>query len=180
MMQQSTHADEFVSLLKSLRSVRQFTDKALPAEAVRDIHEVIRWSGNASNRQEFQVLWIEDRATLRRLSELNGYAKHLAGAAAGAVIVSWTERDEHLVEATGLNAFDEGKISERIMLAALAHGIGSCIGMFVADGREKAKQLLGVPADRTLRTSVSLGYPAEGALRGGRRKPMSELVRQIR
>jgi hypothetical protein len=65
------------------------------------------------------------------------------------------------------------------MLAALAHGIGSSIGMFLADGRDKAAKLLGVPADRTVRTSISLGYPAEGALRGGKRKPLSELVKRI-
>jgi nitroreductase len=172
MMTTSTHADEFVSLLKSLRAVRQFVDKPLPADAVRDIHEVIRWSGNASNRQEFQVLWIEDRSTLGLLSEMNGYVKHLAGAAAGAVIVTWMEGDE-------LNAFDEGRISERIMLAAHAHGIGSSIGWFVGDGRAGAARLLEVPAGRTVRTAISLGYPAEGALRGARRKPLGELVRRV-
>jgi nitroreductase len=152
--------------------VRQFTDEPLPAEAVRDIQDVIRWSGNASNRQEFQVLWIEDRSTLVRLSEVKGYAKHLAGAAAGAVIVTWMERDE-------LNAFDEGRIAERIMLAAHAHGIGSCIGWLRDEGRAAAKALLDIPDDRTVRTTVSLGYPAEGALRGGRRKPMEELVKRL-
>jgi nitroreductase len=165
-------AREAITLLRSLRAVRQFTDRPLPAEAVRDIQDVVRWSGNASNRQEFQVLWIEDRSTLVRLSGLKGYAKHLAGAAAGAVIVSWMERDE-------LNAFDEGRIAERIMLAAHAHGIGSCIGWLRDEGRAAAKALLGVPGDRTVRTTVSLGYPAEGALRGGRRKPIEELVKRI-
>ena len=161
-----------ITLLRSLRAVRQFTDRPLPAEAVRDIQDVVRWSGNASNRQEFQVLWIDDRQTLLRLSELKGYAKHLAGAAAGAVIVSWMDRDE-------LNAFDEGRIAERIMLAAHAHGIGSCIGWLRDEGRAAAKALLGVPDGRTVRTTVSLGYPAEGAMRGGRRKPMDELVKRI-
>jgi len=167
-----TQARDLVTLLRTLRAVRQFTDTPLPAEAVRDIHDVIRWSGNASNRQEFQVLWIEDRSVLLRLSELNGYARHLAGAAAGAVIVTWMERDE-------LNAFDEGRIAERIMLAAHAHGIGSSIGWLRGDGREAAKKLLSVPADRTVRTTVSLGYPADGAFRGGRRKPLEELVKRV-
>ncbi len=171
-MTTTTHADEFVSLLKSLRAVRHFVDKPLPTAAVRDIHEVSRWSGNASNRQEFQVLWIEDRATLRQLADQKGYVKHLAGAAAGAVIVTWMERDE-------LNAFDEGRISERIMLAAHAHGIGSSIGWFVGDGRAGAAKVLDVPAGRTVRTAISLGYPAEGALRGARRKPLEELVRRV-
>jgi nitroreductase len=160
------------ALLRSLRAVRQFTEQPLPAAAVRDIQDVVRWSGNASNRQEFQVLWVEDRQTLVRLSELKGYAKHLAGAAAGAVIVTWMERDE-------LNAFDEGRIAERIMLAAHAHGIGSCIGWLRDEGRAAAKALLRVPADRTVRTTISLGYPAEGALRGGRRKPIEELVKRL-
>jgi nitroreductase len=168
----TTHADEFVSLLKSLRAVRQFVDKPLPADAVRDIHEVIRWSGNASNRQEFQVLWVEERSVLRRLAEMKGYVKHLAGAAAGAVIVTWMEGDE-------LNAFDEGRISERIMLAAHARGIGSSIGWFVGEGRAEAAKFLDVPAGRTVRTAISLGYPAEGALRGARRKPLEELVRRV-
>jgi nitroreductase len=172
MMTPTTHAKEFVSLLKSLRAVRQFVDKPLPAEAVRDIHEVIRWSGNASNRQEFQVLWIEDRSMLRRLADMKGYVKHLAGAAAGAVIVTWMAGDE-------LNAFDEGRIAERIMLAAHGFGIGSSIGWFVGDGRAGAAQALEVPAGRTVRTAISLGYPAEGALRGARRKPLGELVRRV-
>jgi nitroreductase len=171
-MSTTTHAQEFITLLKSLRAVRQFADKPLPPDAVRDIHEVIRWSGNASNRQAFQVLWVENRATLKRLSELPGYAKHLAGAAAGAVIVSMLDRDE-------LNAFDEGRISERIGLAALAHGIGSSIGMLTGDGRKDAARLLGLPAGQTVRTTVSIGYPAEGALRGGRRKPTDELVKRV-
>ena len=161
-----------ITLLRSLRAVRQFTDRPLPAEAVRDIQDVTRWSGNASNRQEFQVLWIEDRQTLVKLSQLKGYVKHLAGAAAGAVIVTWMERDE-------LNAFDEGRIAERIMLAAHAHGIGSCIGWLRDEGRAGARSLLGVEEDRTVRTTISLGYPAEGGLRGGRRKPLGELVKRV-
>jgi len=171
-MTTTTEAGEFVSLLKSLRAVRQFSDKPLPAEAVRDIHDVIRWSGNASNRQEFQVLWVEDHAKLRQLSELKGYARHLAGAAAGAVIVTWMASED-------LNAFDEGRIAERIMLAAHAYGIGSSIGMISRESRAAAQKILGVPEGRTVRTAISLGYPAEGALRGGRRKPLAELVTRL-
>jgi len=170
-MTTTTEAREFVSMLKSLRAVRQFSDKPLPADALRDIHDVIRWSGSASNRQEFQVLWVEDRAKLRQLSELKGYARHLAGAAAGAVIVTWMRSDV-------LNAFDEGRIAERIMLAAHAYGIGSSIGMLSAESRAAAAKIVEVPADRMVRTTVSLGYPAEGALRGGRRKPLAELVKR--
>lgn len=163
---------EMISLLKSLRAVRQFEDRPLPPEAVRDIHDVIRWSGNAGNQQQFEVLWIEDRETLRKLAGMKGYLRHLGGAAAGVVIVTWTGNDE-------INAFDEGRIAERIMLTAQAHGISGSIGWLRDEGRDAAKRLLGVPAERTVRTTVSLGYAAPGALRGARRKPLDELVKRI-
>ena len=163
---------DVITVLKSLRAVRRFTDEPLPPEAVRDILDVIRWSGNASNRQQFEVLWIEDRETLQELARCEGHAGHLAGAGAGAVIVTWMERDE-------LNAFDEGRIAERIMLAAHAHGLGSSIGWLVGQGREQAKRLLGVSAERTVRTAVSIGHPAPGSLRGGRRRPLDEVVRRV-
>ena len=161
-----------VELIRSLGAVRQFTDQPLPEKAVRDIFEVVRWSGNASNRQQFQVLWIESRDLLQQLAALDGYAKHLAGAAAGAVIITWMERDE-------LNAFDEGRIAERIMLTAHAHGISSCIGWLRGDG-EAARKLLEQPAGRTVRTAISLGFAASGAIRGRLRKPMEEVVFRIR
>ena len=160
-----------VELIRSLSAVRQFSDRPLPEEAVKDIFEVIRWSGNASNRQQFQVLWIEERKLLVDLAAIEGHAKHLAAAAAGAVIVTWMERDE-------LNAFDEGRIAERIMLAADAHGISSCIGWLRGDGAA-ARKLLDLPADRTVRTAISLGYAAPGAKRGRLRKPMTDLVRRV-
>src|SRR5260370_2845325 len=112
-MTTTTEAREFVSLLKSLRAVRQFTDKPLPPEAMRDINDVIRWSGSASNRQEFEVLWVEDGAKLRQLSELKGYARHLAGAAAGGGVVTWVQSDVP-------NPLDEGRVAERVMPAAPA------------------------------------------------------------
>ncbi len=163
---------ELIDLLRGLRAIRQFTSRPLPAAAVVDIFEVVRWSGNASNRQEFQVLWVEDRETLGRLAGLEGYAGHLARAAAGAVIVTWMARDE-------LNAFDEGRIAERIMLAAHAHGIGASIGWLTGRAREEARRLLQLPEGRTVRTTISLGYAAEGARRGARRKPLEELVRRV-
>jgi nitroreductase len=71
------------------------------------------------------------------------------------------------------------------MLSAWAHGIGSSIGWIVGAGRDAAKDLLGVPRERLVRTAISLGYPDEAASRprtgsGGARKPLSEIVHEER
>jgi hypothetical protein len=75
--------------------------------------------------------------------------------------------------------FDEGRLAERIMLGAWAHGVGSSIGWFSPDGRKEAKRLLGVPAKPVVQTAIALGYPANPPQRGTR-KPISVLVHEER
>jgi nitroreductase len=88
------------------------------------------------------------------------------------------------------NAFDCGRLAEHLMLGAWAYGVGSCIGTFFPEENEaRAKELLGVPAERWVRQTISLGYPADehatrvsstpgtrGALPSLGRKPLSEFA----
>jgi len=167
-----------ISFLRSLRAVRGFRPDPVPQEVVDDILEVARWSGSASNRQPWEIVVIRDRETLAALASVEGYAAHLAGAPLGIVLVMAGERREQ-------EAYDEGRLSERIMLAAWARGVGSSIGWIVGSGREAARELLGIPPGRTVRTAISLGYQDDAARRprtgaGQARKPLSETVRYER
>ena len=78
---------------------------------------------------------------------------------------------------------DEGRLAERISLAAASHGLGSAVGWFRGAGRDEAKKILGVPGERLVKTALSLGYtdrdPPRGksALARGR-KPMAELLHE--
>jgi len=159
--------------LRSLRAIREFQRKPVPDEIVRDILEVARWSGSAGNRQFGEIIVIRQRETLDALATIGGYTGHLRGAALGIVLVmpgDWPEGE----------TFDEGRLAERIMLGAWAHGVGSSVGWFSAEGREKAKQILGVPGKKqVVRTAISLGFPAR-PLKRGHRKPLSELVHEER
>ncbi len=147
-------AEDRIAFLRSLRAVRGFRPDPVPQEVVDDILEVVRWSGSASNRQPWELVVIRDRETLGALSRLEGYAKHLGDAPIGIVLVMAGERPTQ-------ETYDEGRLAERIMLAALAHGVGSSVGWIVGGGRDAAKELLGIPESRTVRTAISLGYPDE-------------------
>jgi len=47
------------------------------------------------------------------------------------------------------------------MLAAWAHDVGACIGsIYPADNEQRARDLLGIPKNRFLRTVLSVGYPS--------------------
>jgi nitroreductase len=165
-----------ISFLRSLRAVRNFRPDPVPQEVVDDILEVARWTGSATNRQPWELVVIRDRETLRALGRVEGYARHLSGAPLGIVLVMAGERST-------LETYDEGRLAERIMLAAWARGVGSSVGWFAGDGRAAAKEILGVPENRTVRTAISLGYPDEGARRrraDRARKRLSEIVHEER
>lgn len=169
-----------LGFLRSLRSVRFFGPEPVPEEVVGDVLEVARWSGSARNRQPWEFVVVRERGTLARLAACEGYAGHLAVAAVGIVLVMAGEPGKSEQE-----TFDEGRLAERVSLAAAAHGVASSVGWFKGGGREEAEEMLGVPRGRLMRTALSLGYPVEppsgarSALPGGR-KPLSELVYEER
>jgi len=167
-------ARDHITFLRSLRAVRSFLPDPVPQEVIDDILEVVRWSGSASNRQPWEVIIVREQETLRSLAALDGYAGHLAGATLAIVLVMAGDRVEQ-------ETYDEGRLAERIMLAAHAHGVVSSIGWVVRGGRDEARELLGVPDHKVVRTAISLGYPDEGARRprsgrGRARKPLDEIV----
>ena len=167
-MSDSVHtenAQNLINFLKRLRAVRQFLPDPVPQEVVNAVLEVVRWSGSASNRQPWEVVVIRNKETLRVLSAVEGYAAHLAGASLGIVLVMAGDHGQVEQE-----TYDEGRLSERIMLAAAAYGIGSSIGWFRRSGMTDAKAILGIPQERLVRTAISLGYPDEEA-RSARPKP---------
>jgi nitroreductase len=171
-------ARDRISFLRTLRAVRSFRRDPVPQEVVDDVLEVARWSGSASNKQPWEILIIRERDTLRSLASLGGYAGHLAGAPLGIVLVMAGERAEQ-------ETYDEGRLAERIMLAAHAHGVGSCIGWFAGQGRDAAREVLRIPQEKMVRTAISLGYPAEETRRsrtgrGKARKPLGEIVHHER
>jgi nitroreductase len=171
-------ASASIGFLRGLRAVRQLRLDALPENALRNILEVARWSGSAGNRQPWEFVVVRDRGMLRRLSTIEGAnAGHLATAGAGIAIVIHPEVPD-------LDAYDEGRLAERILLGATAQGLGAAVGHFAGPGdtwaaSAEAKRLLGIPEQFVLRETISIGYPAEHLERTPNppgRKPLEQLV----
>jgi nitroreductase len=166
-----------LTCLRTLRAVRQFRDEPIPDDVLTNILEAARWSGSAKNTQPWQFVVIRDRATLAELSKLGQFAGHLAGAALGIVIL------------TQGGPLDTGRVAQNMMLAAHAQGVGSCIASILpADNQRQALDLLRVPSEFQLGTTISFGYPApvdrptiegqppERVLSSMGRKPLTDIV----
>ncbi len=116
-MTETRNAEERTFFLRSLRAVRSFLPDPVPDEVVDGVLRVARWSGSASNKQPWEMVVVRKREMLGKLAAVEGYAGHLAGAPLGIVLVMAGDRAEQ-------EAYDEGRLSEWIMLAAWAHGSG--------------------------------------------------------
>jgi len=169
-------SDVVLRALRRTRQIRSFTDEGVDDQALGSILEVARWSGSSENSQPWTFLVLRDSALRQRIAELARYARHV-GKAPLAIAIVMPGKDPET------EAYDEGRVAERILIAAAALGLGAGIGW--AEGSEQAAvgQLLDVAPPAFVRTIISIGHPTEAALRprsGPRtgRRPLAEFVRE--
>jgi nitroreductase len=166
---------ELLRAMRKVRSVRAFRPDPVPDELLTEILEVARWTGSGSNRQPWTFVVVRDPATLGAIAAASPNVGHVAGAAVAIVIVM----DGGMPQ---IETFDEGRVAERILVAATALGLASAIGWVVPAGAPAVAALLGVPDGLRARTLVSLGYATEEGAKpksapGTARRPLVEMVR---
>ena len=61
--------DDFIELLRSRRSVRRFTDRAVGRDDLLRLLEAARWAPSNHNRQPWRFLVLEDQREIRALAE---------------------------------------------------------------------------------------------------------------
>jgi nitroreductase len=157
-------SNDQIRFLRGLRAVRDYTSEPIPDDVLSDVLEVGRWSGSASNVQGTEVVVVRDPTIKQRMSELG--ARPAAGAAAVLVVVTPGDAARR-----DLEVFDNGRLVERLLLAAKAKGLGSNIATLKEDGPDVIKEALGVPRERRIWTVVTLGYPDEAAHKARPKSP---------
>lgn len=160
--------------IRARRNVREFTDEALPDEALDRILEAGWRTPSSRNWQPWDFVVVTDRAALQELSKVWEFGGHIAGAAAavGLVIDDFKEASEREIA-----AYDLGQASLQMMLAAADLGIGS--GHSAVGDQDLARRLLGLPPSKSLTYVLDFGYPADRPLRPihkPNRRPFDEVV----
>lgn len=163
--------DAVITQLLGLRQSRRFLQTPVPATALATILDVARWTGSAKNTQPWEFIVIEDHNLNVTLSKTAAFSGFLDNVPLSIAIV--LDGDSRSVP------YDEGRVSERIMLAAQALGLGSGTAWFgTPESQETVRDLLGVPAGKTVWSAVGIGYTdtsqTQTTLSG--RKPLADLV----
>ena len=137
--------------IQTKRAVRQFKADPIPDEVVERILNAGRRAQSSKNTQPWHFIAIQDKSTLKALSELGDYASHLAGAALGIAIITPPPEQRFSI------MFDTGQAAAYMQLAAWESGIVSCLATIYQ--YDKARELLGFPDDLHIRIAISFGYP---------------------
>jgi nitroreductase len=165
----SPTSEDLVKFLRRLRAVKEYTPEPVTQAQINDILEIGRWTGSGSNRQPWEVVVIRDPEVQRKFGEWG--ARPSETAAVVFLIVSNSDN----------NAFDEGRLAERLLLGAAAHGLGGTVATLKNEGPAAAKELLGIPQERRAFTTVNIGHTDIAARRArpanpNPRKPVTEFA----
>jgi nitroreductase len=147
------HIKNAIETLRSRRSIRSYESRPVERKIIEEIIDCARLAPTAMNEQPWDFIVLTDAAEMQRIPPMLGHAEFIAKAAF--VVLVLAKETNYVVE-------DCSAATENLLIAAEAHGIGSCwvAGTKQAYGPGVAKAF-GAPEDRLLIAIVSFGYPAE-------------------
>jgi nitroreductase len=170
-----TNARDATRELRKVRQARLYEQKPVPDDVLQELLEVARWTGSSRNTQPWEFVVIDDPEQLRQISQIRTPINWVADVplAIGIVLSGANSESE---------AYDEGRVTERLLIAARLLGLGGGTAWFGDEAQQaQGKAILGIPAERTARSVVAIGYPT--TLKDHRpnanvpgRRPLSELV----
>jgi nitroreductase len=160
----------------SRREVREYVARPLEPEVEQRILEAGRLAGSARNRQPWTFLVVRDDAAVEAVAESVFEPGNIRGAAFVVAV--------HMAGGAGIDA---GRAVQNMLLAAHAHGVGSCPnGISDHVGLNRALRL---DDDATIAAVLSFGYPAKSRdparrsaaewIERANRKPYEDVVREI-
>lgn len=153
---------DFHELLVTRRSIRRYTDQPISPEDVRTILEAALLAPSSKSARAWQLVAVEDREMLERLSECRPSGAGPVKDCRLAIVVT--------VDSTKSGAWmEDASIAATLMqLQATALGLGSCWiqvhGRFAADNTpsdQYVQELLGIPEQCCVLCMVTLGHPDE-------------------
>jgi nitroreductase len=152
--------------LKTRRAVRAYKRQLIPREIIEDIVDCGRLAASATNIQPWEFVVVTNPEMLSSLAKTTDYGKFIAEAPVCVVVLC---RD------TKYYLEDGSAATENILLAARAHGLGSC--WVAGDKKPYADAIcrkLGAPSDYKLVSLIPIGYPAEAPTKS--KRPLADVL----
>jgi nitroreductase len=152
--------------LLTRRSVRQFEDKPVSEDMVRQILEAAMMAPSAINEQPWQFVVVNERGRLDAVAEIHPYVKMVLQAPVGILVCGDLTKERY----PGYWVQDCSAAMENLLLAAHALGLGSVwTGIHPMEERVAAYRALFNLPDHIIPLGFApIGWPAQQPKSGSR------------
>jgi nitroreductase len=148
---------ETLKAILTRRSIREYTQQAVPGELVQELLAAAMQAPSAGNQQPWHFILVDARDQLRALADVLPFGQSLRAAPLGIAVCADVESARY----PDYWAQDCSAATENLLLAAHALGLGAVwLGVYPLEERVAGvKQLLGLPEKVVPLCLVALGYP---------------------
>jgi nitroreductase len=153
-----------LDIIKSRRSVRCFTDRKIPEDAVDILVDALRWAPSAGNLQSRKFYFVFNEDVRKRLGQAE-LKQDLAGFVAHAPLVVVACADLSTASRYGergkslYSIQDTAASIQNLLLTAHSLGFGTCwVGAFK---EERIRSILNLPEHMRPVAIIPVGYPAQ-------------------
>jgi len=162
---------EMLNIIKTRRSVRNFSGKKLKSADIAKVLEAGRWAPSGLNNQPWRFGVIENEGLRNRIAVFTRYGSIIRRAAAVIVVcmdvADSYNRDKDLMAV--------GASIQNMLLEAWDLGIGTCWMGEILNKKTGVADALTLDKDLDLLAVVAMGYPA-GKPQKGCRKTLKNLL----
>ena len=150
-----------LEVLKTRRSVRAYDQKPISREVLMDIVDCARLAPTAMNEQPWEFVVVTDAEMRQKIAQTIGHAPFITEVPACIAVIG--RQTEYWIE-------DCSAATQNILLAAKAHGLGSC---WIAGEKQPyadaVRDLLGGKPAQKFFALVTLGHATERPLKEKRK-----------
>ncbi len=165
---------EAIKMIKTRRSIRNFTEDKVSEEVINKIIDASRFSPSWVNFQVARYHVIQDDAIIKEIAQkgVNEFVYNIntLSTAQNLLVLTYVagksgrmepkEDSDYLTsKQESWEIFDTGIAAQTFCLAAHANKVGTCI-MGVIDDKSIA-EIIGLPADQSVGALIAFGYPDE-------------------
>ena len=164
-MEEKAHMDA-IEALKTRKSIRLYLAKPVPNEIIEDIIDCGRLAPTARGVEPWEFIVVTDADTRRWISKTTDFGGFIADTPVCVAV---------LCRETKYYLEDGCAAAENILVAARAHGLGSC--WVAGDKKPYAPAVcekIGAPEGYKLISLLALGYAAEDPSRA--KRPLSSVL----
>jgi len=149
---------ELKEAIRKRQSIRDYEDKPVPEEKLKNVLEAARLAPSANNRQPWKFVIVKERKRRQELAQAANGQTFIGEAPI--IIAAVATNVEHIMTCgVPTYAVDLAIAVDHMTLAAVDEGLGTCwIGAF---SQQRVKEILGIPAEYRVVTLFPLGFPGK-------------------